>query len=85
MKVKIELERADFDALHDVIIEALDLETEVTDEQIQKVWDRVSEFTQGQGIHLGCNDTVFSDNLYDELQGDKEVFISLLGFDKITN
>ncbi len=85
MKVKIELERADFDALHDVIIEALDLETEVTDEQIQKVWDRISEFTQDQGIQWGCNDTVFRENLYDELQDAREVFISLLGFDKITN
>jgi hypothetical protein len=85
MKVKIELERADFDALHDVIIEALDLETEVTDEQIQKVWDSLPEDIQGTAIQWGCDDTVFSDNLYVKLQGDKEVFIGLLGFDKITN
>jgi hypothetical protein len=62
MKVVIELEREDFDAMHDVIFEVKDYQP--TDEQIQRIWDSIPEYIQGTAIQWGCSDTVFRDNLY---------------------
>jgi hypothetical protein len=66
MKVKIELEEKDFDAMHDVIFEVKDYEP--TNEDIQKTWDSLPEEIQGTAIAWGCNDTVFRDNLYEWLK-----------------
>ena len=66
MKVIIELEREDFDAMHDVIFEVKDYQP--TDEQIQQIWDSLPEYIHGTAIQWGCSDTVFRDNLYEWLE-----------------
>jgi hypothetical protein len=66
MIVTVVLEQEDFDAMHDVILEALDVEP--TNEQIQKIWNGLPEDIQGTAIQWGTNDTVFRDNLYEWLE-----------------
>jgi hypothetical protein len=68
MIVNITLEREDFDAMHDVILETLNLESEITDSVIQKIWDMTPEHIKGTAIEWGTDDTVFRDNLYEWLQ-----------------
>lgn len=65
MKVVIELEREDFDAMHDVIFGVKGYKP--TDEEIQKIWDSLPEDIQGHAITYGSNDTLFRGDLYDWL------------------
>lgn len=65
MIVTIKLEREDFDAIHGVIFEVKGFSP--TDDEIQKIWDRLPEDIQGTAIQWGCNDTVFRDNMYEWL------------------
>jgi hypothetical protein len=65
MKVTVVLEQEDLDALHDVILEALDIEP--TPEQILQVWNKLPEDIQGTAIQWGSSDTVFRDNVYEWL------------------
>lgn len=65
MKVTVELEREDFDAMHDVIFEVKGYKP--TDEEIQKIWDSLPEEIQGTALQWGCSDTVFREELYDWL------------------
>ena len=62
MKIKIELEREDFNAMHDVILETKGYNP--TDEQIQEIWNSLPEDIKGTALQWGCDDTVFRDNLY---------------------
>lgn len=66
MKITIELEKEDFNALHDVILESKGYEP--TNEQIQEIWNSLPEHIQGTALQWGCNDTVFRDNLYEWLE-----------------
>lgn len=68
MIVNVILERGDFNAMHDVILEALNLECEITDEVIQKIWDKMPDDIKNTAITWGCNDTVFRDNMYEWLE-----------------
>ncbi len=65
MKITIELEQDDLNAMHDVILEALDFSP--TDEQIKECWEMLPENIKGTSIKWGCNDTVFRDNMYEYL------------------
>lgn len=65
MRVVIELEREDFDAMHDVIFEVKGYQP--TDEQIQTIWDSLPEDIQGHAITYGSNDILFIEDLYDWL------------------
>lgn len=65
MKVVVELEREDFDAMHDVIFDVKGYQP--TDEQIQQFWDSLPEEIQGNAIAYGSSDTVFREDLYDWL------------------
>lgn len=71
MKVQIELEQEDFNAMHDVIFEVLD--TQPTDEQIQKVWNILPDHIQGDAIQWGASDSVFRDNMYVWIKENKDV------------
>ena len=62
MKIIVELEREDFDAMHDVIFGVKGYEP--TDAQIQETWNLLPEGIQGLAIQWGCNDTVFRDEMY---------------------
>lgn len=64
MIVHVTLEREDFDAMHDVILEALNLETEISDETIQSIWDRLPQRIKGTAIQWGADDTGFRDDMY---------------------
>jgi hypothetical protein len=66
MKVTVELEKEDFDAMHDVIFDIT--EVKPTNEQIQKLWDEMPECIKGTAYNWGCSDTVFRDNMYDWLE-----------------
>jgi hypothetical protein len=66
MKVTVELEQEDFNAMHDVILETLDIKP--TNEQIQKVWNGLPDDIQSIAIQWGTSDTVFRDNLFDWLK-----------------
>lgn len=66
MIIKVQLERNDFDAMHDVIFSVKDYKP--TDEDIQNIWNKLPEDIQGTAIQWGCNDTVFRDELYEWLE-----------------
>jgi len=73
MKINIELERKDFDAMHDVILDALDYpDDKLTDDVIQSYWDKLPSHIKSIAISWGCNDTVFRDAMYVWLQKNKE-------------
>lgn len=65
MKVKVELEREDFNAIHDVIFSVKGYKP--SDEDIQKIWDLLPQDLQGIAIQWGCSDSVFRDDLYEWL------------------
>jgi hypothetical protein len=65
MKRDISLEREDLDAMHDVILEALDYKNEyITDDLIKEYWGKLPDHIKGIAIQWGCNDTVFRDEMY---------------------
>ncbi len=66
MKVTVELEKKDFDAMSDVIFGIT--EVEPTNEQIQKLWDEMPEYIKGTAYNWGCSDSVFRDTMYDWLE-----------------
>lgn len=66
MKVTVELEKEDFDVLHDVVFEVTGYE--YTNEELKTVWDNLPEDIQGIAIQWGTNDTVFRDNMYEHLE-----------------
>ncbi len=66
MRVTIELEKEDFDAMHDVILEVCG--ESPSKEEIQSFWDLMPDDVKGTAIQWGCNDTVFRDNMYEWLQ-----------------
>jgi len=65
MRVVIELEREDFNAMHDVIFDVKGYNP--TDEEIQNIWDELPEDIQRHAITYGSNDSLFIDDLYDWL------------------
>lgn len=69
MKVIVELEQEDFNAMHDVILDVLDIKP--TNDQIQKIWNGLPEDIQGTAIQWGTSDSVFRDNLYEWLEAMK--------------
>jgi len=69
MIVNIQLEQEDFDAMHDVILEALDVE--LTNAQIHVIWEELPEDIRALAIQWGTSDTVFRDNLYEHLKNNK--------------
>lgn len=66
MKVDVELEQEDFDAMHDVIFEVMG--TEPSNEEIKAFWDLMPEDVKGTAIQWGCSDSVFRDNMYEWLE-----------------
>jgi hypothetical protein len=74
MIIEVKLERKDFDAMHDVILEALNLETEINDETIQSIWNRLPKHIQGTAIQWGTNDTVFQDKMFEWLEKNTKDF-----------
>jgi hypothetical protein len=62
MKITVELEKGDFNAMHDVIFEVKGFKP--TNEQIQEIWDSLPEHIKGVALEWGCDDTVFRDNMY---------------------
>lgn len=66
MKVNVELEQEDFDAMHDVIFEVMG--TEPNNEEIKAFWDIMPEDIKGTAIQWGCSDSVFRDNMYEWLE-----------------
>lgn len=69
MIVNIQLEQEDFNAMHDVIFEALDIK--LTKAQIHVIWEELPEDIRGLAIQWGTSDTVFRDNLYEYLKNNK--------------
>ena len=69
MKIIVELEREDFDAMHDVIFDVKGYQP--TDAQIQETWNLLPEDIKGIAIQWGCNDTVFGDRMHVWLEKNK--------------
>jgi hypothetical protein len=69
MIVTIQLEQEDFNAMHDVIFEALG--TKLTNAKIHVIWEELPEDIRGLAIQWGTSDTVFRDNLYEYLKNNK--------------
>ncbi len=65
MIINVILEKEDLDAMHDVVVNALDVEP--TPEQILKLWESLPEDIQGKAIQWGSSDTVFRDEVYEWL------------------
>ena len=66
MKVTVELEKEDFDVLHDVILGATGYGFNNT--ELQSIWDKLPDHIKATAIEWGTNDTVFRDNLYEYIQ-----------------
>jgi hypothetical protein len=66
MKIKVILEQEDFNAIHDVILSVKGYKP--SNEDIQKVWDKLPFEIQILAIQWGSNDTVFRDDLYTWLE-----------------
>jgi hypothetical protein len=66
MKVTVELEKEDFDVLHDVILGATGYG--YNEVELQSVWDKLPEHITATAIEWGTNDTVFRDNLYEYIE-----------------
>jgi hypothetical protein len=66
MIVTIQLEQEDFNAMHDVILNVLDIKP--TNAQIHVIWEKLPEDIRATAIQWGTNDTVFRDNLYEWLK-----------------
>lgn len=72
MKKHVTLEQEDINALHDVILEALEYPNEdITDEIILNCWKNLPEHIKEDAIHWGLDDTVVRDNIYVWLQENK--------------
>jgi hypothetical protein len=61
MKVIVELEKEDFDVLHEITGYGY------SDKELQTVWDNLPEDIKGIAIQWGTNDTVFRDKMYEHL------------------
>ena len=73
MKKTVELEKDDFSAMHDVILEALDYpNSSITEELILEYWEKLPDHIKGTAIEWGCDDSVFRDNMFVWLQENKE-------------
>lgn len=69
MKKEIKLEREDLDAMHDVILGALNYPANMlTDDLIKTYWDKLPEEIKGIAVQWGCDDSVFRDEMYVWLQ-----------------
>ena len=68
MKVVTILEQEDYDAMHDVVMEALNMDSSPSKESIDYMWEHMPDNIKGTAITWGCNDSVFRDNLYEWLQ-----------------
>lgn len=66
MKVTVELEKEDFDVLHDVVLGVTGYG--YNNEELQTLWDGLPEDIKGTAIQWGTNDTVFRDNMYEYLE-----------------
>lgn len=66
MKVTVELEQEDFNAMHDVIFKVVGIKP--TNNEIQIFWNHLPEGIQNTAIQWGTSDTVFRDNLYEWLE-----------------
>lgn len=62
------LEEEDYNALHDVIIEALNMDISPSKKAMDYLWEHLPDDIKGTAIQWGCSDTVFRDNLYEWLQ-----------------
>jgi hypothetical protein len=66
MKVTVELEREDFDVLHDVVLEVTGYGYNSV--ELQTVWDNLPYDIKNLAISWGTNDTVFRDKMYEHLK-----------------
>jgi hypothetical protein len=66
MKITVELEKEDFDAMHDVIFGATG--NKPSKQDIQNLWDTMPEHIKGTALQWGCDNSVFSDSLYEWLE-----------------
>jgi hypothetical protein len=66
MKITVELEKEDFDSMHDVIFEVRRIKP--TNEEIQTIWDSLPDDIRGTALEWGCSDTVFRDKMYEWLK-----------------
>jgi len=66
MKITIELEKEDYDAMYDVIFGVKGFQP--TNDQIQEIWDSLPEHIKGTALQWGCSDSVFRDNMYEWLE-----------------
>lgn len=66
MKLTVELEREDLDAMYDVIFDVKNYEP--TDTEIKEIWNLLPNDIKGVAIQWGCDDTVFRDKMYKWLE-----------------
>lgn len=70
-KIEVEFTQSDFDSLHDVIFNALDIEG-LTNEQIMNYWEMFPKNIKLDAIKWGVSDTPTRDNMYVWLQENRK-------------
>ena len=65
MKITVELEDHDINAMHDVIFDVTGVKP--SRKQVEHAWAILPENIQQLGVSWGCNDTVFRDAMHEHL------------------
>lgn len=63
MKITVELEKDDCDALRSTIFDALELEN-LTDSDVLEYWNKIPKDIKSEAIHWGLYDTPTSESIY---------------------
>ena len=65
MKIKITLEKKDYDYLSDIILDATgEVKTKA---EIKEIWEDLPDTVKGEAIQFGIDDSVARDNIYEHL------------------
>ena len=73
MKKTVILEQEDLDCLHDVVLEALELDFD--NQQLIELYNKLPQDLKDEAEHWGLYDTVVRDNIYEYLTENHKEFI----------
>ena len=74
MKITVEWEEGDFDALHDIIFDLTSMK--LTHKQLLTIFNQLPKNLQDDAIHWGVSDSVVRDNIYSQLEGEMKEYIN---------
>ena len=73
MKITVEWEEGDFNALHDIIFDLTTMK--LTHEQLLKIFNMLPKHLKDDAIRWGVDDSVVRDNIYVQLEKEMNEYI----------